>query len=256
MLIKNTKSIIAFMLAGILLCASFCISQNAQAEDIGDLKGVKNFLELEQIFTNIKEMEEKNLNTYQLSVRPWTDTYWPDLLGSVAHPYNERGAPGYILGWLTGIGFMSGRPSYHDTYASWTPYQIDNLSPAEKYDLLIGDTEFTFSRAVGKMVIERKKTGITSTWTGICHGWSPASIAFERPKRAVTLTGRLGHKITFYPSDIKGLMSFLWAKSFAQNFTKVEGWQCPYKADRNTRMWSGRTIFETPEAGHNNVKLH
>lgn len=236
-----SKGFFTTTIFSLLLGAFLFAPLQSRAEDVGDVERLKTFLYRDQIVTNLREMDAQALRRSNLDVKPWSDTFWPDLLGSVAHAYNERGAPGYILGWLTGLRYLSGRGSVHENWKNFTQATIDNLSPAEKYDLLIGDTDFTFTKAVMEMVFARKRKGIAGTYAGICHGWSPASIQMERPEHAFTITGALGHQIRFYPSDVKALMSFLWAKSYAQNHVKVEGWQCPYKADRNM-TWKGRPL--------------
>jgi hypothetical protein len=137
------------------------------------------------------------------------------------------------------------------------------LSPTEKYDLLLGDTKFTLSRAVlddidfrahylkkNKMKdgsessdtepyegvnnnehfadvqssysrfdndVEyrywKKRSDSISYWFGICDGWSPASNYLPRPVKPVTVIGALGHRITFYPDDLKALGSYLFART-------------------------------------------
>src|SRR5574343_122515 len=57
---------------------------------------------------------------------------------------------------------------------------IDYLSPAEKYDLYIGRTDFPLTN------YELKRTGIRTKknipeWEGICHYWAPASYLFDEP---------------------------------------------------------------------------
>lgn len=55
--------------------------------------------------------------------------------------------------------------------------------------------------------IERgaSKGKCTATWTGICHGWAPASFLVPEPKYPVTVNG-----VRFEVSDIKALASLLY----------------------------------------------
>jgi hypothetical protein len=57
--------------------------------------------------------------------------------------------------------------------------------------------------------------GSVPTWFGICHGWSAAAhVRIPEPKAQVTLMDVTGqYPITFYPHDIKALLSYLWAES-------------------------------------------
>ncbi|MFZ4715290.1 MAG: hypothetical protein ACOYL6_16325 [Bacteriovoracaceae bacterium] len=93
--------------------------------------------------------------------------------------------------------------------------KIDILSPLEKYEYLIGNTSFSLTK--GQWMEGQKyfsEYGEVSTWIGYCHGTAPASIAVARPENAITLKSFDKLKdITFYPSDIKELVSYAWAIS-------------------------------------------
>lgn len=56
-----------------------------------------------------------------------------------------------------------------------------------------------------------------ATWEGICHGWSTAAGIIPRPKKTVTINLKDGRKLRFFPEDIKGLVSLLWANSLIQD---------------------------------------
>lgn len=104
----------------------------------------------------------------------------------------------------------------------------------------MGDANYTFWT---KMIARVDQLGssdvnLLSTWSGICHGWSPASLTLDRPLHGVKVMSPLGREITFYPDDIKALASMTWGTAFgnegnAQNYTKVEGWQCQTGAKSN-----------------------
>lgn len=65
-------------------------------------------------------------------------------------------------------------------------------------------------------VIKEKNTYM-ATWEGICHGWSTASGIVPRPRKSVTFKLRDGRDLKFYPEDIKGLVSYMWANSLIQD---------------------------------------
>lgn len=139
-----------------------------------------------------------------LSKRPWSNDYWGTFKGGVSYRWametkNEVVKIGYQL---TDMSKLS-------------PEQIAYLSPAEKYDLFLGNKNYSLTN------YERKRTKILNTipgtpnyspdfkipeWEGICHAWAPASFIYENPS-PVTLIGKLGHKIPFGSSDIKALLS-------------------------------------------------
>ena len=52
------------------------------------------------------------------------------------------------------------------------------LSPAEKYDLLVGDANYGLTKQMwnaGKGYHDRY--GSVESWMGYCHGWAPAAYA-------------------------------------------------------------------------------
>ena len=84
--------------------------------------------------------------------------------------------------------------------------QINKLSPAEKFDLYMGDYSYpTVSRVWGQT-----RRG-ADAWHGICHGVSPSSLNHSEPK-TVTLYNPDGIEITFYSADIKALLAYYYAK--------------------------------------------
>jgi hypothetical protein len=130
--------------------------------------------------------------------------------------------------------------------------EIDRLSPAEKYDLLLGDENFTFTHQVMKRIDDLDAAGQVAPWSGVCHGWSPASLTLARPGHKFYLTARNGRMIPFYPSDVKALASFLWGESFAQNSVKISGWQCsdPENQSENGRFLDPRCFDPNPAFFH------
>jgi Transglutaminase elicitor len=88
------------------------------------------------------------------------------------------------------------------------------FSASEKYDLLLADDSFTLTNQ-NKMQGEAfSKNDDVEFWMGICHGWAPASLLFQRPQRDVTLLAADGKtKIKFYADDIRGLLSLKYAST-------------------------------------------
>ncbi|MBF0362373.1 MAG: hypothetical protein HQK49_15255 [Oligoflexia bacterium] len=175
------------------------------------------------IIKNIFEIDSAGLTNAKLEISPWSDDYWPIYKGGLAYRYADPNMMN-VYSLLTGIwDSISARDNtwkiYHKYYLKYPTSSyisdgtIDLLSPAEKYDLLIGDENFTMTKlmwAEGEQYYN--STGNVETWMGICHGWAPASYMSPRPLRAVTISSVNNiHKITFYPADIKALYSLFWA---------------------------------------------
>lgn len=165
----------------------------------------------------------RNLTTAKLKSSPWSDDYWAIAAGVLANRYEEDN-------FVKRIGGTSekGWKAVNDYITNpANSCNIKDLSPAEKYDLLVGDKNKTLTK---NMLLEGQyyfydmrndankdgkvdeSEGKVETWMGICHGWAPAAYMVMRPKAAINVIGVNGDTIPFYPSDIKALASLLWAK--------------------------------------------
>ncbi len=218
--------------------ALFSAHESAFAQDWGNLERLVDFTERKQPIVNLRLIESMGLGTHELSERPWSDSFWPDVKGSIAVPYIDGG-------FLSPLGWQSLSPNRSKLHGRSAAYleqaitdtfsdtQLNNMAPSEKYDYLLGDKNFTLTNQVIKMVDQRSDMDLTTYWTGVCHGWSPAALKLPRPQHSFEITAANGRKITFYPADVKALASFLWGKTNAQASTKVEGWQCQTGASTN-----------------------
>ncbi len=85
-------------------------------------------------------------------------------------------------------------------------------SPAEKYDLSVGDEKFNLTnmqKERGKGFLEK---GDVPGWIGMCHGWASAAIMVPPPKAEVTVVGPQGVPVVWNPSDIRGITSLYWGE--------------------------------------------
>lgn len=163
---------------------------------------------------NIEEVDHFNPGlTNQV---PWSDSYWPTYKGLIASRY-QMGSHPNSGSWT----------DYHNHYLRNPAEQllssgnISQLSPAEKYDLLIGDRNWTLTKYMWQRGQESmRKHGVVASWTGICHGWAAASqIGIPRAERSVTVTDLSGrYTIPFSVFDIMALTSFYWSKSTERTF--------------------------------------
>lgn len=191
--------------------------------------------------------------------QPWSGSYWPLYEGGPARPYAEN---------------KFTKKKLHDNYNSYegrlrdiqkkiakgklSDRDLDNLSPTEKYDLYLGDTQFTLSQNVWQSLSEseqnRKKKEIKD-WEGMCHGWAPASAYTPRPSHSFTLTSLDGrYSLNFYPDDVKALLTLLWANSLIQDDTLVEGLRC--KTNFPERDQTSGKVTNTSCKGVNPGVLH
>lgn len=124
------------------------------------------------------------------TLTPWSETYWPSNRGGLA----TRWA-------LNQSGHQVTDPVTPEQAAGMTEGQLANLSPAEKYDIFVGDQDLSLFHN------ELQRTSPNSeSWDGICHGWASASLSWTQPK-AVIVAAPSGVKVPFAASDIKALLS-------------------------------------------------
>ena len=123
-----------------------------------------------------------------LAREPWSDSYWPENQGGISYRWQRQEAFGRLL-----------EPA---DIAQMDAADIAMLSPAEKYDLYVGATDWPLT-----MRVQSQTNPDEAGWTGYCHGWSPASLQFEEP-RPVTVTSPAGLEIRFGSSDLKALLTY------------------------------------------------
>lgn len=189
---------------------------------------LKNFFErgfqIDRSISNISP----DWNESVLENHPWSSYYWASYKGGIADRYNDPTWPRSLDFIDYYQAFQKSRKINFDDQD-----EIDNLSPAEKYDILLGDTRFTMSwwsmEDAKQMYFANGKK--IPTWFGICHGWAPASFKLPRPEKMVEyqIDGFMGKsfKLRFFPDDVKALASLLWANS--ANETYYLGTRCEEK---------------------------
>lgn len=240
------------------------------------------FMGRDNVVTNLQEIEKMGrLTIGQINQDVWSDSYWNDIQGGIAAPYADSSAMGMFLpfGNLRVTGNMELFYSKHavlwDNTAALTDEQIEMMSPAEKYDLLVGDSNFTLSRTVwegvdflhhnkpkftasgqfiydknGNMLYEPKRAAVTPFWQGICNGWAVAALNLDRPLHSFVLTNTRGQRIKFYPTDVQALASQLWARSYingaldgngpdAKPVIRHSGYRCN-TGTISRDLWTGR----------------
>ena len=135
----------------------------------------------------------------------WSDTFWPSNRGGIAYRWNAEPNPEnftYRYFSKAEIERMSVE-------------ELEKLSPAEKYDIFMGNYAFPMARKVRSMY---KPTD--AWWEGVCHGWAPAGVLHSEPQR-VNMTNRDGVVVPFGATDVKGLLSFYYAHTKAEGYVRV-----------------------------------
>ena len=192
-------------------------------------------------FRTLEQMEEAQLQSSTLKESPWSDDYWPIYTGVIAKRYADPGFPASKV-WDKNRDYIFSNSS-----------SADQLSPAEKYDLLVGDHQWTMTNVMVNLGA-KYGGGEVERWMGICHGWAPASYMLPRPTHSIDLISVDGYKIRFYPSDIKALATALWANLSPP--TRFIGGRCKAKEpaeDSNGRILSPECFDTNPGTWHLSV---
>ncbi len=193
------------------------ILENDRAENLVEIPS--------KLIRNIQLMDQNKMMEKELTVAPWSDSYWPLYLGSLGQRYDDQNFTG--LDWKQAKSYIA-KNSVKDLVEKQA---FDSLSPSEKYDFLFGITKNTLTEscwAEGEQYY--KEYGSVETWMGLCHGWAAAAIMMPNPKKKVAVKTAAG-EMTFYPSDIKALGTLLWAKGNARS--RFIGGRCNTKDPTN-----------------------
>lgn len=133
----------------------------------------------------------------------WPGSYWPHHKGSIAWRWNSSSQSYYYRS-----------PSIREAQ-TMSNDEISQLSPAEKYDLLMGRDDYPTVKKMWSMTSPR-----SPQWYGICHGVAPASIHHEEPS-PVTLISKDDIEIPFLTSDIKALLANYYARETTSGIIQI-----------------------------------
>ncbi|MCX4029060.1 peptidase [Endozoicomonas sp. SM1973] len=204
-----------------------------------------------ELIRNVHTMDQQNLHSAKLDEVPWSDDYWALYKGGLGARYADRGfwnSSDWNDYWT-----YTNQTKTPDSYVM--AGNIDDLSPSEKYDLLVGDSGYSMTASnwnMGKSYYDRN--GSVERWMGLCHGWAPAAYMLPRPKHSIVVKGANGEDIKFYPSDIKALGTLLWAE--ASPGVRFIGGRCNTKnpaRDENGRVKDQKCFDTNPGSWHQSV---
>jgi hypothetical protein len=210
------------------------------------------------LIRKLEDLEKKGLMRAKLSTQPWSDDYWGDYKGIVGARYADPGFPGahpdlaVAFDWKRNHQYVINYPA--DRIARrGSDDDVKLLSPSEKYELLIGDRNFSITEKMwrrGERYYESE--GKVDPWMGICHGWAPASLMLPRPSNMLRLKSADGaREIKFYPSDLKALADLLWAEAdFESRFIGGRCDQVHPRTDENGRIINQECFDTNPGTWH------
>lgn len=239
-----------------------CLNSIRPGEDVlsgkGPIEGLdraENLVPARALTNSLSAMEERGLMEGAVAVQPWSDWYWPIAVGQLSYRYND---PEMMVemskSGLDEKNMWTWVNKWHSINSM--PVDQNRLSPAEKYDLLMGDANYTLTR---KMLeagnYYQKSFGRVEGWMGLCHGWAPASYMLPRPFKSLDMELSGGEKLTFLPSDLKALGTLLW--STGRQMNKFVGGRCntknPEKDPETGRVLDSRCFDTNPGSWHKTV---
>lgn len=188
-----------------------------------------------------QDMEINNLVSGRAKNIPWSDSYWPIYRGGLGQRYNDPEFSPYD--WKEANEYIKAKPAA----ALIRDGKLDSLSPSEKYDHLLGLSNFPLTASQWTDGLRHfARSGRVESWMGFCHGWAPASMMMLEPKKKLSLDG-----MTLFPSDIKGLSTLTWAKG---NFPiRFIGGRCNTKhphTDEHDRTVEQSCLDNNPGSWH------
>lgn len=125
----------------------------------------------------------------------WPGNYWPNNKGGIAHRWRSANPQNFDY-----------RSPRLEQILSMDKSKLNELSPAEKYDIFMGRYDYPTVRSVWG-----QNRSYHKEWYGICHGMAPASLNHAEPS-PVTVVNPDGIELTFYTADVKGLLAYFYAK--------------------------------------------
>jgi len=124
----------------------------------------------------------------------WSGYYWPD----------HKGGPGYR--WKTETKLFDYVVFSPAEARSLTREQIKDLSPLEKYDLLMGKYDFPSIKEAKEYFVPYQEE-----WVGLCDAVAAVSMNRIEPG-PTTLTNPDGLKVPFSSADVKGLLAYYYGR--------------------------------------------
>jgi len=120
----------------------------------------------------------------------WSESYWPSYLGGIAYRWNHPFPNPFAYEFHT-----------KEELLQMSEDQLAQLSPAELYDIAMGDYSYKLTKKV-----LNKYSPDDLWWEGICHGWALAALHYPEPDKT-SLINKDGIRVSFGSSDVKALVS-------------------------------------------------
>ncbi len=165
------------------------------------------------LIDNIFELKNLGIDQAHVDKSPWAGDYWAYYRGILGNRFQDEEFR-LSADWESAYNYILKNP-FFAIFSSGQPDKINTLSVSEKYDLIVGDQDGTLTTNMWQQgAAYQDHTGAIETWMGICEGWAAAAIMSPRPTKSIETVAYDGKtKIMLNPSELKGLVSYLWART-------------------------------------------
>jgi len=164
---------------------------------------------------NLKSLDQRSRRSVPQVAAPWSDVGWKANKGLITERFADSRFEA-AAGWSAKHDFLR---SYSTRWILQQPgYDrerwIAALSPAEKYDLLMGTVKGGLAENIGAFLDHslgnsRQFPG----WWGLCEGAAASTMYYPEPVRLVVLHSQsYDLDVPFFAPDIKGLATMLWSR--------------------------------------------
>jgi inner membrane protein len=154
----------------------------------------------------------------------WASGFFSNWFGGIAGRWQDPNSK-LLLRTLFGYGVPDSREILEVLKESADSRKkqdfLFKLSPTEKYDLAMGDYNFTATRSIAGS--SHNAGELPKFWYGICNGMAAAAKWYAEPFRTVDVINPNGFKLRFHPNDVKALLGFAMAE--ASQWTEI-GTRC------------------------------
>jgi hypothetical protein len=134
----------------------------------------------------------------------WSSDYWARNKGGINYRWNSASPS----------GFNTKSPTKAEAL-QMTVAQIAALAPSEKWDLFNGRYDYPLKKRISSYASPSRPS-----WEGICDGWAGAALNHDEP-RPMTIANPDGIQIPFGSSDIKGLLSWYYAREWVGGYAMM-----------------------------------
>jgi hypothetical protein len=150
---------------------------------------------------------ERNFSALPLSGKSgdpqkyWSSDYWARNKGGINYRWNATSPTGFNL-----------KSPTKDEAMAMSQGELAALAPSEKWDLFNGRYDYPLKKTIAAYASPGRPS-----WEGICDGWAGAALNHDEPK-PLTVANPDGIQIPFGSSDLKGLLSWYYAREWSGGY--------------------------------------